>query len=672
MELIYQIPRNSLAWLLMAFLTVIAPHVPRLPVWIVIAALVCLVWRVQVHRGVWKFPPRWIKYILAGMSMFGLLVGYGRLTGLEPMVALLIIGFSMKLLEMYRRRDALAVIYLAYLVAATQLLFLQTIVAAVYMVVSVVLITTALMGLNQSQGVRYPARSLALAGKFLLQSLPLMLLLFVMIPRIGALWSVPLQEHSAKTGVSDSMSPGDFSQLTKSGDLAFRVSFEGAIPEPSERYWRGLVFSRFDGRKWSQAAPFDYFRDGQVVRWYGDQKLDWESLIEKQGRAIKYEVILEPTQQAWLYALMAPEANSADIGITRDFRLVNRTPISSRLEYEVTSYLDHSTELQRLPDWRYRNETQLPPNFNPRSRTLALKWYAESNSDEEYIRRVLAWFNQEFVYTLQPSRLGKHTADDFLLNTKRGFCEHFASAFTIMMRAAGIPARVVVGYQGGEVNPYQNYLLVHQFDAHAWTEVWLAGKGWQRIDPTAAVAPERIESGLRDMVDSRDFLFDSPLSLVRYRNILWLNKLRLQLDRMDYLWHRWVLGFDRDIREQVLTKWLGSTSALRVALAFLVVGGTILAVIAFRLLLQTRRQPERPCIKAYRRFCRRLAKLGLERKPKEAPGVFARRAINARPDLEHAIREITGLFQAVSYAGADRSEKQLLAAVGKFRPKRLK
>lgn len=673
MALIYQIPRNSLAWLLGAFVAVIAPHLLWLPFWFIVVAALCLIWRVQVHRGLWQFPRAWIKYLLAALSVFGLFSGFGRIAGLEPMVALLILGFSLKLLEMHRRCDALTVIYLAYVIAATQVLFEQTPATAGYMLFSVLLTTVALMGLNQSQGFRYPLRSLRLTGTLLLQSLPLMLLLFLLMPRLGALWSVPLQQHTAKTGVSDRMAPGDFSRLAESGELAFRVSFEGAVPAPNERYWRGLVFSRFDGREWSQAQPFDYFRDGQVVRWNGESALDWERQLQPLGSAVDYQVILEPTQQVWLYALMAPVSDTRAVGITRDYRLVNRVPVSNRRRYAVTSYLDYRAEAEPLPDWRYGNETRLPAGFNPRTLALAQQWYREAgNNTERFVERVLQWFNREFVYTLQPPRLGRHTADQFLFDSKRGFCEHFASSFAVMMRAAGIPARVVVGYQGGELNPYQNYLLVHQFDAHAWTEIWLPNQGWRRIDPTAAVAPQRIERGLQNMLSEEEFLRDSPLALIRYHHVRWLNLLRLQLDRIDYVWHRWVLGFDNDLQQTLLTRWLGGSDPARIGLALAGIGALILAVIAARLLLQLRQQPETPALRAFRRFCRRLAKLGLVRKPAEAPSAFAQRVVRKRPDLAASVTEITRLFERISYAGGGADcEAQLLAAVARFRPKRL-
>ena len=671
----FQIPRNSLAWMLFAYVAVIAPHVFWMPIWISVTAIFALFWRIQVHRGLWRFPPRWFKYLLSLFSVAGLVLGFKHLAGLEPMVALLIIGFSLKLLEMHKRRDALSVIYLAYFIAAAALLFHQTILMAAYVTIAIILVTTALMGLNQSQGYRYPLSSLRLTSKLVLQSLPLMLLLFIVMPRLGPLWQVPLQQNKATTGVSDSMSPGDFNSLGKSGALAFRATFKDKVPRPSDLYWRGLVFSKFDGRKWTQADPGDYLRSGRIVRWSNEARQPWENFIEKQGAPVTYDIILEPTQQIWLYALATPDSNDQDTGLTQDFNLVSKRPIQTRLKYGVTSYLNHRTERTGLPHWSYQNETQLPANYNPKAVSLARRLRSEVASDQAYIQRVLTWINREFTYTLEPPLLGENTVDDFLFDTKQGFCEHFASSFTVMMRAAGIPARVVAGYQGGEVNPYQNYLLVHQFDAHAWTEVWLKGEGWVRVDPTAAVAPERIENGFQDFFSKDEsFSADTPLSLIRFNNVDLVNKLRLQWDRVNYAWHRWVLGYDSSLQTDFLTKLLGNTDPIRIAATFFFFSVLILVVIGLRLVLQTRKPPVSPSIKAYAQFCRALRPLGIDRQAGEAPKTFLKRIVQLRPDLEIEAERITVLFEHSEYQKHDTEGAEYLedltSAVRLFTPRK--
>jgi transglutaminase-like putative cysteine protease len=587
------------------------------------------------------------------------------------MVALLIIGYSLKLLEMHKRSDALLVIYLAYFIAASALLFHQTIPMAAYVTVVIILITTALTGLNQSRGYLKPIKSFQATGLLIVQSIPLMLLLFIVMPRLGPIWQVPMQQSAAKTGVSDSMSPGDFSKLGKSGELAFRVTFNGAIPAQSQLYWRGMVFSSFDGRRWTMSDPGDYFRTGRIVRWRGQSRQPWEDLIERRGNITEYDIVLEPTQQIWLYALPTPVSQTAGTGLTQDYNLVTKQPVQTRFKYSVSSYLDYRTQAAALPPWRFQNETQLPVNYNPETIALAQRWRQEANNDEAYIQRILTWINSEFIYTLEPPLLGEHSVDEFLFGTKRGFCEHFASSFAVMMRAAGIPARVVVGYQGGEVNPYQNYLLVHQFDAHAWTEVWLQGKGWVRVDPTAAVAPARIEQGFQDnFSQSQAFLENSPLSLIRFHKIGWINTLRYQWDRVNYSWHRLVLGYDPSVQSDLLTKLLGNTDPLRIAGFLILMSTLILAFIALRLRIRSDKRPVPVGIKAYRVFCTKLGRLGIERNKGETPLAFAERVSLLRPDLKDEAQTIKRLFEQAIYQKEQTNLEELMVAVAKFTPRK--
>ncbi|TQV67702.1 DUF3488 domain-containing protein [Exilibacterium tricleocarpae] len=665
MKLVYQLPRNSLAWLLVAQAAAIAPHIPRLPVWLVGAWLFVVAWRVQVFRGVWAFPGAPVKALLVIVCGASLLFGYGRFFGLEPMVALLLAAFVLKLLEMHRRRDALVVIYLGFFTCSTQLLFSTTMPAAVYALLCVVLLTAALIGLNQSEGHKQPLRSVQLAAKLVLQCLPMMVLLFLVLPRLGALWSVPMQQSAASTGVSDSMSPGDITRLARSGGLAFRVAFDGAVPPPSQRYWRGLVFSRFDGRRWSQARIAG-FRDGPVLA-TPDNPQPWQRLVEVSGSSRTYEVIMEPSHQPWLFALATPRDYSTGISLTRDFRLVYREPVGKRLRYRVTSYPDYRLEAQPLPDWRLRQELQLPDDFNPRARRQAQEWYRDAGSTEAYVERLLDYYNSDFTYTLEPPPLGRDSVDEFLWGTKRGFCEHFAGSFVFMLRAAGVPARVVVGYLGGELNPLEGYLQVRQYDAHAWAEVWLRGRGWVRVDPTGAVAPERIEADLRSALSEQESqLVSGVLALDRYRAIAWLNRLRLQWDALNYRWHRRVLGYDSTMQAGLLRQLLGEVSPLRVALLVIGVGGAILGLIALRVLLKGRKPRPSPATRQYQRFVRKLSRAGLARAPGEPPRDFARRVATRRPDLEQAVLAITDLYERISYAGQAALVPELRRSVARF------
>lgn len=652
----FQIPRNSLVWLLVAQALLLLPHLSHLPIWILTAWLGTVVWRVQIYRGLWPFPGRWVKGVLVTLCFTGLLSGYERVFSIEAMVGLLVTAFLLKLLEMHRKRDALIVILLGYFVAGTHFLFSQSLLAAIYISLALVVLTATLLSLHQAEGHRRPWQSFKLAGGLILQSLPLMVVLFIVMPRVGSLWAVPQPEQKASTGISDMVAPGDFSALAQDNSTAFRVTFDGDIPPARELYWRGLVLSRFDGRRWSRAESWG--REPEVS-WSREPPHYWWQL-EVRGEPVRYEIILEPTQQHWLFALPLPTNNASGLGYTRDFRLVNRQPIRQRIQYEVESHLNYRVGTQGLSESERRQSLSLPASSNPMTRRMAREWFAESADELDYINRILNYFRQDFVYTLEPPLLGEHSLDEFLWQSKRGFCEHYASAFAFMMRAVGVPARVVVGYQGGELNPLKNFLQVRQSDAHAWTEVWLPEQGWLRIDPTAAVSPERIESGLRSLAaeNQRTFL-DDPFSLDHYANWPALQMLRLRLEALEYDWHRWIMNYDGERQRGFLTNLLGSNSPWRVA-AFLTISACIvLGSIAFHLLMSNRERRRDPAARLYANFLRRLRALGIVRQPWEGPRNFAMRVEQERPNLGRWARAISDSYERYRYAGETEALQEL-------------
>ena len=650
MTLIFQIPRNCLTWLLVAQVFLIAPHIPHIPSWIVLAWAIVAVWRIQVYRGHWSFPSRRWKYAIVFCCVIGLLFEYRRFYGLEPMIALLMIAFLLKLLEMHHRRDAVSVIYIGYFVAATAFLFSQTIEMTAYVAFSLILVTCALIALNQSEQQKSFGRTFTLAGKLILQSVPLMLVLFLIIPHIGSLWAVPQQRGAARTGVSDSMSPGDFSQLSRSSETAFRVTFDGDMPPTSQLYWRAMVFSRFDGRTWSQSMLMD-FSEGGPVNWTSDPPSPWRRYIESRDEAVGYDVILEPTQQNWLYGLNVADTREEGLGLTRDFTLIRRLPVRNRFRYRVQSYLNHSLDKGGLTSLQLRRELQLPSNFNAESLTQAQQWRAQAGSDVAYINRVLEYFRQEFTYTLEPPLLGRNSVDEFLWQYKRGFCEHFASSFVVMMRAAGIPSRVVVGYQGGERNPLENFLIVKQSDAHAWAEVWLDGEGWRRVDPTAAVAPNRIEYGLANAVSDVDVQLIDNSFLSSYSGVALLNMLRLRLEVLNYKWSVWVVSYDQEFQAGLLNQLLGRISALKIALVLIGAGILVLGTIGLGVIWSGRAPKRERGERLYRLFLRRLRANGVEIQPGEGPRTFAQRAAQAQPQWAQWIWQVTHSYESYAYGG---------------------
>lgn len=519
------IPRVALVWLLVAQVLVILPHLAYMPLWIAAMWLGCAAWRVQVFRMRAGYPRAWVKLALALLAGAGVWLSRGSLVGLDAGAVLLIAAFILKLVEMKTRRDALVLVFLGFFAVVVGYLFDDGFLAALYSLLPVTALLAALIGLQQSAFASRPWPTLRLAGGLLLQALPLMLLLFLFFPRLGPLWSLPMPGNKGVTGLSESMAPGDIAELGRSAELAFRVRFEGAPPPREQLYWRALTMERFDGRRWAQAP-----------QWSGEDALHWQ----KRGPELRYDVIMQPSSQPWLFALDVAQTDQTDTRLMSDFHLQRRQPVEQRLFYRVSSWPQALRESSIDPRTRWRN-LQLPMHGNPRARALADELRQAHAQPQALVAALLQRFNHEpFAYTLKPPATGADGVDDFLFDTRSGFCAHYAGAMAFVLRAAGIPARVVAGYQGGELNPAGNYLLVHQFDAHAWVEYWQPEQGWLSVDPTYQVAPERIEQGLEQaLAGDSEYLADAPLSPLRYRGLPWLNDMRLAWDSLNYGWQRW-------------------------------------------------------------------------------------------------------------------------------------
>ncbi|MFT5794353.1 MAG: transglutaminase-like putative cysteine protease [Saprospiraceae bacterium] len=606
-------------------------------------------------------------------GLVGIGVGYrGRVYGLEPAVALLVIAFVLKLLEMQHKRDAYIVILLGYFVAITEFLFFQTIAYTLYMLFAVTLITAALIGLNQTQSHHRPLATFKLAVRLLAQSLPMMIVLFVLFPRITPLWTVPLESQAAKTGVTDSMKPGDIANLIQSPDLAFKATFAGDLPAFNQLYWRGLVLETYDGRGWTRRSSL---RDG--IWRDGDEAPRWKDNIQRLGRSVSYSIILEPTQQNWLFSLSVPQLPATtDVAMLSDFTLAyaQRRGVTSKFKYDVTS--DQNFLLQaKLGDYVRARNTMLPDGVNPRARALALSLRALASDEADYVRRVMVNYNASgFVYTLQPPVLGENDIDEFLFDSQRGFCEHYAGSFVFMMRAVGIPARVVVGYQGGEYNTRANYIAVRQFDAHAWAEVWYEERGWVRIDPTQMVAPDRIERGLESALsEDETFLSDSPLSLLKYRQLLWLSELRQQVEAIGHYWDSWVVGYNPVTQMDLLSQYFDKVNPTRMGIMMLSSFFALLGIVGLFVLSTRSHHIVTPVDQQYLRFCQLLQKHGLPRKAGEGPSDYAARVTLVRPDLADAIERVTEAYIALNYATEVPGDSaDLKKAVTVFRLKALR
>ncbi len=643
-------------WLLAAQIVVMLPFLFYLPVWLFPILFFSAGWRIRVMLGKAQQPGIIVKIILGILGLAALKLSGIPIVSLEMTASFLMLGFAYKSLEVIERRDGMVVVLTGFILIGVLFLYSQSILVALYSCISVLVLTGAMIAIQQSgkQNLSQNTRSkqssaifanLRLSSSMLLLCLPLMILFFLFAPRFQPFWTVPTAGGHAKTGITDSMSPGDIAKLSQSDELAFSVSFEGKRPKQNELYWRGLVLQYFDGKTWTQNDP----DSPPTMLGNGDFALSSKRLaITKQGEPINYKTIYQKTGQAWMFALNPVVDIQGPAVFAPNFRIMAKQEIIEPVLVKFSSYPDSQKELELDPATRLIN-LQLPEGGNTKSRLLAEQLLASSASNQEYIQRVMNRFReQQYFYTLRPPLLGDaDTIDGFLIDSQKGFCAHYAGSFVFMMRAAGIPARVVSGYQGGEWNEKGQFLAVHQFDAHAWTEVWLEGQGWQRFDPTAMVAPQRIEQNLEAaMQQEGSFLEGQVLSLNKMK---WLNGLRQQLDLLQYSWQRFVLNFDSTTQQNFLKNMFGEMSIQK---TMLIVGGFFAAIILLWvgfLGLAKKRNIEAPEHQLYRRFCDLLAKKGIEREIAQTPEAFSQLAATKLPDFAEAIREFTRNYSALCY-----------------------
>lgn len=655
------VTRNALAWLLAAQAVSILPLFTYLPIWVPLVWAFSLLWRVQIYRGVWPFPGNKAKAFLGASCIAGLLLSYAGTLGVEPLVAFLVVSFVLKILEVRSRSDVLLVVYVGFIAVAAQFLFFQTMYIAFYGFISVLILISAWNCIYRSQPVPIK-KQLWLASVLLLQSLPVMVLLFLVLPRFGSLWHVPLPKQTGVTGFSDTMSPGDFSALSQSSKVAFRVSFDSSLndsmPSREAWYWRGLVLDRFDGRSWNHDEG-TIFRRNKNKRdaTLSNVPASWGLVVPQAPETFRYEVLMEPHQQRWLFTLMAPisvQSSANKVSFVSNYLAKTRKPIASRTQYEVVSTSQYLAAPSGLSTDSYDKNTKLPIVSNPRSVELARQWLADGVRGYDLVTKALSMYNASFSYTLRPPPLGTHSVDEFLFFTQKGFCEHFASSFVVLMRAAGIPARVVVGYQGGELNPVENYLIVRQSDAHAWAEVWLPNKGWMRVDPTGAVSPLRIERGLEAALnDDERALISSVFSGA------WLNSLSMRLDAVSYNWHQWVLGYDSDRQMSVLKRLFGGTEAWRIGAFFVAIITGFLLIYFIFLTWKGAVEYRYPEQALYAKFVKKLQRKGFSPEVGETPLAFSERISREKKQWAVQVSDITRLYLRIAYEDQGQLLEQL-------------
>ena len=656
-----QLTSSQIGWLGTLLLSAQLPQAPHLPIWVAALGILLVAVRLLMLRRDRQRPqapppriPSWTLVLFAVAAAFAVRASFGYLSGRDPSVAFLYILVAIKFLETRTTRDGTLLVCLSCFLLITPFFYGQSLLAAIAVLPAIVLVGATLDAMTDGQGMAGAAKgsgsAIRRSGLMILQGVPVAVLLFVLFPRLASpLWGLP-SDHSAQTGLSDAMEPGQISELSQSDAVAFRVDFDGQPPPSRERYWRGPVLSRFDGRTWSAGN----------LQFGGVPATDGKS-------AITYTVNLEPSYRNWLFALDLPSAlprAENDIGrfdsgsaiaiLTRDQQLLARAPLTQPLRYVQQSVLRSSYPANA----RFDSAANLQlPDRNSRTRQLARELREKYPDDRQLIGAVLTWFNQEnFVYTMSPPLLNEDTADEFLFDTRSGFCEHYASAFVVLLRVAGIPARVVTGYQGGTMNPRGGYLIVRQSDAHAWAEALVDGR-WQRFDPTAAVSPSRIESGLGGALPSGE-----RVPFLARLDASWLKSMQLTWDAINHDWRRNVVGFNYQRQRSLWQQWRLDVLppwqiAAMSAAALFAWAGLLAAWLLFR-----RRRQER-ALALWDDLCRRLARAGLPRHAHEGPVAFAQRAAQRWPQFAIAFAAIGQSFATLRYGDvAARRQRDALVA----------
>jgi transglutaminase-like putative cysteine protease len=638
-----ELDKNILIFLLSSIGLIVVPHVYNIP--LTVFGFFCLLfgWR---FIGVWKL--HWLpgKLVILLLAVSGIALLYNQHQGLfgrDAGTNLFIIALGLKLLEIKNQRDLYLISYLAFIVAASQFLYQQSMLMAAYILLVCCVLLATLVAINSNK-VRIFA-ALKTAVIIIGQSLPIAVALFILFPRIEApRWILFNEPSHARTGLSDSMEPGSISDLSESEELVFRVKFAGAIPPPQQRYWRGPVLSHTDGKRWTQTAVQKPL--GKVI---------------VTGTPYQYTILMEPQDKNWVFALDMPLEFSSGLILNADYRLISSGRPDKRAEYKVTSYTDYKTG--SINPSEYNAATQLPGEPSDKIKQLVSQLHGFDSPPDNFITQLLNHFRTEdFHYTLTPPLMEENPIESFLFKTRYGFCSHYASAFVYLIRIAHIPARVVTGYQGGEMNKVGDFLEVRQADAHAWAEVWLENKGWVRVDPTAAIAPERIE---REISATRQTAYGIPTANIPAYN--WLRKTRQLWSSVDYNWQRWVINYDNKSQSNFLSSF-GINDIKTMVYGMITFIAPIIAGLCWFMFYQKPKTADKVLL-IYDRFCKKLAKHGLLRGTSEGVKDFAERVKIKLPEQSANIDQITALFIKLRYGrvATEADFRLLKMLVGSFR-----
>lgn len=635
----------------LALLLAAAPLFSRVAGWAIALLVIAAATRLHLNRRAARLPSLALKVVLFGLSAGGVALTYGTMVGIEPGITVVIVLLALKVMETNGERDFQVLVLLGYFLCLCTLFFSQELLIWLYVGAVFVLLTATLVRFHRGADADGASHPIRLSATLLVQALPIIVLLFLFFPRTSTGFRFQFSRSLLGTGgMSDRLSPGSVSSLALSEEPAFRADFpDGNMPPISQMYWRGAVLWRGDGMTWvpGPQLPLER-RTGQLG-----------------GAAIRQKISLQPHGGRWVFALDRPTGEGTKFEFMPGGYLLNPRLLFNTLRYEVVSRPENH-ELS-LPVDQMRAALSPAVRPSPQVQALVDGWRRGATSGREIIERALHHFHEEkFSYSLDPGTYGDNALDEFLFTRRVGFCEHYAAAFAALMRVAGLPSRVIVGYHGGELNNrIGKYVIVRQSDAHAWTEVWLQDSGWVRVDPTEVIAPDRISSGLASFLQTRGGgaeLTDANSSdtAIGWREMM--RELGLAWDSINYQWDLRVLNFDEDEQHAFLAQIGLDESWTEVAgwsagIVMVLLGGLSLW------LRRPGRVPQDEAGRAWSEFCRLLAAGGVPREPWEGPTHFGQRAADIFLQHRAAILQVADLYARARYAADPPPARELLAAV---------
>lgn len=585
------------------------------------------------------------------------------------LLSMLVVAQGLTLLSLKQIRGLFTICWVQFFLTTASMIYLQSMHLAFVLFALNFLLLFAIYSVYQPSSGNQ-VMHIKKVAQLAVVALPICIVLFVLMPRLPPLWKMP-KPPSETRGLQEQLKLGDIARLSRSEELAFRVTFDSQAVPREQMYWRALTLDRFDGETWGQSE-----QKSNITKVAQLKKLDLrhvELMSQNQNEQIGYHVIAEASYQPWLFSLDLGFSQDNNVLHMFDFSLIYHQNLRQKLQYSAYSELQVPlTESDNFQSTVGLDAyLQLPTQTNPKTESW-LKALQQLNSDNtSLIAAVLDYFNQQsFYYTLSPSRLTQPIMDDFLFNTREGFCEHYASAFAYIMRLAGIPSRLVIGYLGGEHNPSGNYYSVYQFDAHAWVEINLQGH-WQRIDPTSYVAPERITQNLQQTVGRDEFLPDSLFSLYHYDQIPFVNDARLLLANIDYQWTRWILNYDIDQQKKLLRKLFGDTQKWHTLMLAAVVIIILVLIILVALWLNRTKQAQHYWLVEYHRACKVLKLLNIENHVQLTPRQILTKLHDQSASTKQSWQEICVVLDKILYQQPvpntkSKNNKQLKQAVNKF------